>query len=160
MSESIKKANQQFDQLKLYEEAHLEHTSLYHAGGSTTVPPSTITSVARKVQNETKSEKCKEIDKIYFLKTSKTGSTSIANLLIRFGLRRPGTTFLLGQTGNGGLFFENQYMPFNAESCYLGQTLNPRPVFDISYVHMRYNRTAINLLMHPDHKVLYTFDRY
>ena len=96
---------------------------------------------------------CKESNKIYFLKTSKTGSTSVANLLMRFGLRRPGTTFLMGETANGGFFFENQYMPFNAETCYLGRNIEPRPVYDISYVHMRYNKTAINHLMHPDHKV-------
>ena len=96
---------------------------------------------------------CQESDKIYFLKTSKTGSTSVANLLMRFGLRRPGTNFLMGQNQNGGFFFENQYLPFTAETCFLGNNLEPRPVFDISYVHMRYNRTAVNLLMHPDHKV-------
>ena len=98
--------------------------------------------------------KCQINDKIYFLKTSKTGSTSVANILMRFGLRRPGTTFLVGETANGGFFFNNQYMPFNAETCYLGKNVNPRPVFDISYVHMRYNKTAIDYLMHPDHKVI------
>ena len=32
-------------------------------------------------------KKCKSQDKIYFLKTSKTGSTSLANILTRYGLR-------------------------------------------------------------------------
>ena len=95
---------------------------------------------------------CQEVDKIYFLKTSKTGSTSVANILMRFGLRRPGTNFLLNENANGGFFFENGYMPFNAETCFLGRNLQPRPLFDISYVHMRYNRTAVNLLMQPNHK--------
>jgi len=97
-------------------------------------------------------KKCKSQDKIYFLKTSKTGSTSLANILTRYGLRRNGTTFLMGESSNGGFFFANAYMPFNAETCFLGSNLPKRPLFDISYVHMRYNKTAINMLMHPDHK--------
>ena len=40
-----------------------------------------------------------------------------------------------------------------AETCYLGRNLPDQPKFDISYVHMRYNRTAVNEVMHPDHKV-------
>ena len=31
---------------------------------------------------------CSIRDKIFFLKTSKTGSTSVANILMRFGLKR------------------------------------------------------------------------
>ena len=58
------------------------------------------------------SKTCKEVDKIYFLKTSKTGSTSVANILTRFGLRRPGTNFLMGEVSNGGFFFKNGFMPF------------------------------------------------
>ena len=118
------------DEIKSHTEDLLpDEPSLYSAETYTTVPPPTHLSVvteADSLDNTAKqgeNQKCKEVDKIYFLKTSKTGSTSVANLLMRFGLRRPGTTFLLGQTGNGGLYFENQYMPFNAESCYLGQEL-------------------------------------
>jgi len=96
---------------------------------------------------------CSEVDKIYFLKTSKTGSTSVANILTRFGLRRPGTNFLMGEVSNGGFFFKNGFMPFTAETCYMGRNLPDQPKFDISYVHMRYNKTAVNEVMHPDHKV-------
>jgi hypothetical protein len=39
---------------------------------------------------------CSPEDHIYFLKTSKTGSTTIANILIRYGLKTPGTNFLFG----------------------------------------------------------------
>ena len=63
-----------------------------------------------KPSNQDKS--CKEVDKVYFLKTSKTGSTSVANILTRFGLHRPGTNFLMGEVSNGGFFFKNGFMPF------------------------------------------------
>ena len=41
-------------------------------------------------------QQCERQEHIYFLKTSKTGSTTIANILIRLGLRQNGTNFLLG----------------------------------------------------------------
>ena len=37
---------------------------------------------------------CSTRDKIFFLKTSKTGSTSVANILMRFGLKRQGTGYI------------------------------------------------------------------
>lgn len=80
---------------------------------------------------------CEKKEKIYFLKTSKTGSTTMANILIRFGFQRPGTNFLLGESPNGAMFFLNGYMPFNENLCYMGRDIANRPKFDISYVHMR-----------------------
>ena len=65
-------------------------------------------------------KKCVRQEKIYFLKTSKTGSTTIANILIRLGLKANETNFLFGENGNGGLFFTYSYMPFKAETCFLG----------------------------------------
>ena len=41
----------------------------------------------KEVANNYENGKCSEQDKVYFLKTSKTGSTSVANILTRFGLR-------------------------------------------------------------------------
>ena len=41
----------------------------------------------KKQMGDYESDKCKIQDKIYFLKTSKTGSTSVANILTRFGIR-------------------------------------------------------------------------
>jgi len=67
----------------------------------------------KKQMGDYELNQCKIEDKIYFLKTSKTGSTSIANILTRFGIRRNGTTFLMGEASNGGFFFANSYMPFN-----------------------------------------------
>lgn len=95
-------------------------------------------------------DKCEKVEKIYFLKTSKTGSTTMANILMRFGFRREKTNFLMGETPNGALFFINGYMPFNENVCFLGRDIEPTPTFDISYVHMRYNKTAIDKLMHPE----------
>jgi hypothetical protein len=37
------------------------------------------------------------------LKTSKTGSTTFANILMRFGFARQGTNFLMGESENGGM---------------------------------------------------------
>lgn len=34
----------------------------------------------------------------------------------------------------------------------MGQNLENRPKFDISYVHMRYNKTAVDMVMQPDTK--------
>ena len=100
--------------------------------------------------------------KIHVLYCPKTASQ-------RFGFKRPGTNFLLGESANegfwirkkikytcnchfmspkylpkyvkirgksGGLFFENGYMPFTAETCFLGRDLPTRPLMDLSYVHM------------------------
>lgn len=92
-------------------------------------------------------DQCQKQEKIYFLKTSKTGSTTMANILMRFGFARPGTNFLMGESNNGAMFFLNGYMPFNEDVCFLGRDIPDRPRFDISYVHMKYNRTAIDRLM-------------
>ena len=47
------------------------------------------------------------------------------------------------------MFFANAYMPFTAETCFLGRDIKNRPKFDISFVHMRYNKTAIDEVMQP-----------
>jgi len=117
-------------------------------------------------------DQCEKVEKIFFLKTSKTGSTTVANILMRFGFRRENSNFLLGELNNGlvlkiessklsskfyyqlkrALFFVNGYMPFRIEACWLGRNIKPTPIFDISYVHMRYNKTAVDKLMHPKTK--------
>ena len=55
-------------------------------------------------ENKSKPEKlgCTPVEKIFFLKTSKTGSTSIANIVQRFGFKRPDTNFLMGESSNWG----------------------------------------------------------
>jgi hypothetical protein len=46
---------------------------------------------------------CEKKTSIYFLKTSKTGGTTFANILMRFGFAREGTNFLMGECENGGM---------------------------------------------------------
>ena len=82
-------------------------------------------------------DQCERKEKVYFLKTSKTGSTTMANILMRFGFSRPGTNYLMGESPNGAMFFLNGYMPYNEELCYMGRDIPNRPHFDISYIHMR-----------------------
>ncbi|CBY39255.1 unnamed protein product [Oikopleura dioica] len=96
------------------------------------------------------SKSCAKKEHIYFLKTSKTGGTTFANILQRFGYSRPGTNFLMGECGNGAMFFANGEMPFNLDVCFVGRDFKDRPKFDISFVHMKYNQTAVNELMQPD----------
>ena len=54
--------------------------------------------IASAIQNTTKveltEETCQKTDKIFYLKTTKTGSTSLANIIMRFGFKRIGTNFL------------------------------------------------------------------
>ena len=82
-------------------------------------------------------DECKKQESVYFLKTFKMGSTTIANILSRFGYSR-NKSFLLGETSNGGLFFKNLYLPFTAETCFLGRDIPNRPKIDISACHMSF----------------------
>ena len=55
---------------------------------------------------EFKDGKCRRKEKIYFLKTSKTGSSTFANILVRFGFKRPGTNYLFGESSDGAMFLD------------------------------------------------------
>ena len=52
----------------------------------------------KKQMGDYELDQCKIQDKIYFLKTSKTGSTSIANILTRFGIRNGIRILVQGST--------------------------------------------------------------
>ena len=102
---------------------------------------------------------------IFFLKTSKTGSTTLMSLFQRYGLRYK-MKFLLGEN-NGGMARNDR--PINLEDdCWIGMTHNsipnPYPLlgknskneenkanFNISTNHVHYNKTAINRLMTSNH---------
>ena len=43
-------------------------------------------------------------------------------------------------------------MPFTEETCFLGKDIPNRPKIDISSIHIRYNKTAIDRVMQPDVK--------
>ena len=91
---------------------------------------------------------CKKQESVFFLKTSKTGSTTIANILTRFGYAHS-KTFLLGEQANGGIWFINSYLPFSENVCFLGRDIPNRPRIDISACHIRYNKTAIDTVLQP-----------
>ena len=80
---------------------------------------------------------CSPHTKFFFLKTSKTGSTTIANIFTRFGYKHD-LTALMGESGNGNLFFVNGFLPFHDSKCYLGKDIKPQVQFDLSFVHLRY----------------------
>lgn len=94
---------------------------------------------------------CKKQESIFFLKTSKTGSTTLSNILTRFGYAR-NKTFLFGEQSNGGIWFINSYLPFNENVCFLGKNIPDRPRIDISAVHIRYNKTAIDRVLQPNNR--------
>ena len=48
-------------------------------------------------------DSCAKKETIYFLKTSKTGGTTFANILMRFGFAREGHNFLMGESNNGAM---------------------------------------------------------
>ena len=56
----------------------------------------------------------------------------------------------MGECGNGAMFFANGELPFNLDVCFVGRDFKQRPKFDLSFVHMKYNRTAVDELMQPD----------
>ena len=52
---------------------------------------------------------CRKHDSFFFLKTSKTGSTTISNMFFKFGYKYD-KTFLFGEQTNGAIFWENGYV--------------------------------------------------
>ena len=60
---------------------------------------------------------------VFFLKTSKTGSTTVAGIISRFAYAHPDLNVLLPVKNTETFFFDNE-RPFNLEeTCYLGLRL-------------------------------------
>ena len=122
---------------------------------------------------------CKPIKRVFFLKTSKTGSTTVANIMARFAFKHNLDALLgfgfyndesasiqifdrfftefdeilfLGEQPNGALFFTGDYLPFSPQNCYLGRDIKPKLTFDMSFVHLRYKREMTETLIKPGHK--------
>merc|ERR1719238_1862725 len=97
------------------------------------------TSEASIISNST------EPKNIFFLKTSKTGSTTMMSVFQRYGLKH-GMNFLLGEN-NGGMARNER--PLNLENdCWIGKnTRNVQQKFNISTNHIHYNRSAVDALM-------------
>lgn len=88
---------------------------------------------------------------IFFLKTSKTGSTTMMSIVQRYGLKH-NMSFLLGEN-NGGMAHNER--PLNLEDdCWIGKNSETQKKFNISTNHIHYNRTAVDALMAaPYHRV-------
>ena len=122
---------------------------------------------------------CKPTKRVFFLKTSKTGSTTVANIMARFAFKHNLDALLgfgfynhktrldsefeqsftgfdeilfLGEQPNGALFFTGDYLPFSPQNCYLGRDIKPKLSFDMSFVHLRYKREMTETLIKPGHK--------
>ena len=109
---------------------------------------------------------------IFFLKTSKTGSTTLMSIFQRYGLKYS-LSFLLGQEcfrhfmgllsilwrqrafwkqskNNGGMARNDR--PINLEEdCWIGKNSKIEKKFNISTNHLHYNKTAVNALMSSNH---------
>ena len=90
----------------------------------------------------------KEMDKnIFFLKSSKTGGTTVLSVLQRFGMHY-GLDFLIGE-GTAGLYHNAR--PFNLDDCWIGK-YDSSQRFNISANHLHWNKTAIDSLMWSPYK--------
>ncbi|CAG5097366.1 Oidioi.mRNA.OKI2018_I69.XSR.g15046.t1.cds [Oikopleura dioica] len=93
-------------------------------------------------------EDCIPKKQIFFLKTSKTGSTTVAQIIARFSYNNQ-LKALFGEDSSGNLLFANRTRPFNANDCYLGRDLPVSQKFDASFVHLRYDRDEVRKVMKP-----------
>ena len=71
--------------------------------------------------------------------------------MTRFALKH-NLSALLGEQPNSALFFRKNYLPFDETDCYLGSNVVPAPLFDMSFVHLRYDRQAIDAVLKPNAK--------
>jgi hypothetical protein len=88
---------------------------------------------------------CQIQKNIFFLKSSKTGSTTMMSIFQRFGLHYD-SRFLMGEN-HGGMAVNNR--PFNLEQdCWIGKTYTDEKIeFDLSTNHLHYNKSAIEYVM-------------
>jgi len=92
--------------------------------------------------------KCKIQKDIFFLKSSKTGSTTMMSIFQRFGLKY-NSRFLMGEN-RGGMAVNSR--PVNLESdCWLGKNIEGLK-FDLSCNHLHWNKTMIDALMVEGYK--------
>jgi len=90
----------------------------------------------------------KEIDQnLFFLKSSKTGGTTVLSILQRFGMHY-GLDFLIGE-GTAGLYHNAR--PFSLEDCWIGK-YDKSYTFNISANHLHWNKSAIDSLMAKPYK--------
>ena len=84
---------------------------------------------------------------LFFLKSSKTGGTTVLSILQRFGMHY-GLDFLIGE-GTAGLYHNAR--PFSLEDCWIGK-YDKSYTFNISANHLHWNKSAIDTLMAKPYK--------
>lgn len=110
---------------------------------STTKKTTTVTVTSTKLLPVL--EECKEKTHIVFLKTHKTASSTILNILYRFGESR-NLTFALPLYKNNQLFYPSYFKTNFVE----GAMRHRFKEFHILCNHMRFNKTEVAKLMPPD----------
>ena len=108
--------------------------------------PSIFQGASFRTKSKIELEKCHRAENIFFLKSSKTGSTTMMSIMQRIGLHYD-MNFLMGEN-HGGMAVNNR--PFNLEKdCWIGKN-DPNIKFSMSTNHLHYNKTAIDAVMqHP-----------
>lgn len=99
-----------------------------------------------RTKSKSELEKCHRVENIFFLKSSKTGSTTMMSIMQRIGLSYD-MNFLMGEN-HGGMAVNNR--PFNLEKdCWIGK--NDQSIkFSMSTNHLHYNKSAVDAVMkHP-----------
>ncbi|KAJ7392602.1 galactose-3-O-sulfotransferase 1 [Desmophyllum pertusum] len=112
--------------------------SVDNEGGHITV----ITDGTNAEKFRTTPNSCQPKDNVLFLKTHKTGSSTITNILNRYGDLH-NLTFVLPQVG-----FYNFYWPLSFENSFIADLRGKRP--NILCNHARWNRNTMKELMGKD----------
>lgn len=116
-------------------------------------PDSTFKKLSLTSRAVTSTAKCKPVDKILFLKTHKTGSSTITNILNRYGDSRDLNMIL----PNSEKLFTFQW-PNRFRFSYTANLFGGEP--HILCNHARYNRRAMHWVLPKDRSVYITILRY
>ena len=84
-----------------------------------------LENISNPLLSITKNETCKPVKNIFFLKSSKTGGTTVMSILQRYGMRND-LDFLMGEN-HGGMYHNNR--PFN---------LGTIKIYDIKFLYLRW----------------------
>jgi len=130
-----------------FEPTHVTSAEEEDANKVATLTPDELEAILKnaKLPTKTRSEldSCQMSENIFFLKSSKTGSTTMMSIMQRIGLHYE-ANFLLGEN-RGGMAVNNR--PFNLEKdCWLGKNF-PDEKFTLSTNHLHYNKTAMDAVM-------------
>lgn len=102
--------------------------------------------VALPIFRALKSNKCHSVKSVLFLKTHKTGGSSVANILYRFAKRKDLSVAL----PRNQIF--SFYWPWSFQVNFVDNLPSEKP--NILCSHARYNQTSMKLIMPPDTKFI------